>query len=101
MPSPLMLARFISPACGERSACEATSRSRPGEGAIHELHSPREPLTQPSPREERGEGEEDQPATSLILAISSSTALSTGTFSLTTRFMASAHTFSLLRLVNL
>ena len=33
-------------------------------------------------------------------AISSSTALSTGTFSLTTRFMALAQTFSLFRMVN-
>ena len=33
-------------------------------------------------------------------AISSSTAFSTGTFSLTTRFIAFAHTFSLLRIVN-
>ena len=33
-------------------------------------------------------------------AISSSTALSTGTFSLTTRFIALAQTFSLLRIVN-
>src|SRR5205823_12539262 len=33
-------------------------------------------------------------------AISSSTAFSTGTFSLTTRFMALAQTFSLLRIVN-
>ena len=33
-------------------------------------------------------------------AISSSTALSTGTFSLTTRFIALAQTFSLLRMVN-
>ena len=42
-----------------------------------------------------------QPATALIRAIISSTALSTGTFSLTTRFIALAHTFSLLRIVNL
>src|SRR5258708_3428825 len=41
------------------------------------------------------------PATSLMRAISSSTALSTGTFSLTTRFIALAQTFSLLRIVNL
>src|SRR6266702_7250933 len=40
------------------------------------------------------------PATCLMRAISSSTALSTGTFSLTTRFIALAHTFSLLRIVN-
>jgi hypothetical protein len=33
-------------------------------------------------------------------AISSSTALSTGTFSLTTRFIALAQTFSLFRMVN-
>jgi hypothetical protein len=33
-------------------------------------------------------------------AISSSTALSTGTFSLTTRFIALAQTFSLFRIVN-
>ena len=42
-----------------------------------------------------------QPATCLMRAIISSTALSTGTFSLTTRFIALAHTFSLLRMVNL
>src|SRR5689334_15230980 len=41
-----------------------------------------------------------QPATCLMRAISSSTALSTGTFSLTTRFIALAQTFSLLRMVN-
>src|SRR5690242_1510009 len=41
-----------------------------------------------------------QPATSLMRAISSSTAFSTGTFSLTTRFIALAQTFSLLRIVN-
>src|SRR5579863_3152261 len=41
------------------------------------------------------------PATSLMRAIISSTAFSTGTFSLTTRFIAFAHTFSLLRIVNL
>ena len=40
------------------------------------------------------------PATSLMRAISSSTALSTGSFSLTTRFIALAQTFSLLRIVN-
>ena len=33
-------------------------------------------------------------------AINSSTALSTGTFSLTTRFIALAQTFSLFRIVN-
>ena len=42
-----------------------------------------------------------QPATSLMRAIISSTALSTGHFSLTTRFTAFIHTFSLLRIVNL
>src|SRR5215216_1799742 len=42
----------------------------------------------------------NQPATCLMRAISSSTALSTGTFSLTTRFIALAQTFSLLRIVN-
>src|SRR5580692_1812023 len=41
------------------------------------------------------------PATSLMRAISSSTALSTGTFSLTTRFIAFAQTFSLFKIVNL
>src|SRR5690349_11470403 len=41
-----------------------------------------------------------QPAICLIRAISSSVALSTGTFSLTTRFIALAQTFSLLRIVN-
>src|SRR5579871_3542315 len=40
------------------------------------------------------------PATSLMRAINSSTAFSTGTFSLTTRFIAFAQTFSLLRIVN-
>src|SRR5690349_22206003 len=40
------------------------------------------------------------PATSLMRAINSSTALSTGTFSLTTRFIALAQTFSLFRMVN-
>src|SRR6185437_2843261 len=40
------------------------------------------------------------PATSLMRAISSSTAFSTGTFSLTTRFIALAQTFSLFRIVN-
>src|SRR5882724_11636666 len=40
------------------------------------------------------------PATSLMRAINSSTALSTGTFSLTTRFIALAQTFSLFRIVN-
>ena len=40
-------------------------------------------------------------ATVLMRAIISSTALSTGTFSLTTRFIALAQTFSLLRIVNL
>src|ERR1700752_2139003 len=49
----------------------------------------------------RGRGRTYQPATCLIRAIISSTALSTGTFSLTTRFMAFAPTFSLLRMVNL
>jgi len=43
----------------------------------------------------------DQPATSLMRAINSSTALSTGTFSFTTRFIALAQAFSLLRMVNL
>src|SRR5260221_6161524 len=41
------------------------------------------------------------PATVLMRAIISSTALSTGTFSLTTRFIALAQTFSLLSTVNL
>ena len=41
------------------------------------------------------------PATCLMRAINSSTALSTGTFSLTTRFIALAQTFSLFRMVNL
>src|ERR1700704_2177236 len=41
-----------------------------------------------------------QPATCLMRAIISSTAFSTGIFSLTTRFIALAHTFSLLRIVN-
>ncbi len=41
------------------------------------------------------------PATCLMRAISSTTALSTGTFSLTTRFIALAQTFSLFRIVNL
>ena len=41
------------------------------------------------------------PATCLMRAISSSTAWSTGTFSLTTRFIALAQTFSLFRMVNL
>lgn len=43
----------------------------------------------------------DQPAIALMRAIISSTALSTGTFSLTTRFIAFAHTFSLFTIVNL
>ena len=52
------------------------------------------------PRE--GEGRIDgQPATALMRAIISSTALSTGTFSFTTRFIALAQTFSLLMIVNL
>ncbi len=42
-----------------------------------------------------------QPATALMRAIISSTALSTGTFSLTMRFIALAQTFSLLSTVNL
>ena len=42
-----------------------------------------------------------QLATCLIRAISSSVALSTGTFSLMMRFMAFAQTFSLLSTVNL
>jgi len=42
-----------------------------------------------------------QPATSLMRAIISSTAFSTGHLSVTTRFIAFAHTFSLLRMVNL
>src|SRR5260370_110026 len=50
----------------------------------------------------RGGGmtEPAQPATVLMRAIISSTALSTGIFSLTTRFIALAQTFSLLRTVN-
>src|SRR5687767_4875011 len=40
------------------------------------------------------------PATSLMRLIISSTAFSTGHLSVTTRFMAFAHTFSLLRMVN-
>src|SRR5260370_24043210 len=40
------------------------------------------------------------PATCLMRAISSSTALSTGTFSLTTRFIALAQTFSLFSIMN-
>ena len=48
------------------------------------------------------EGVEDQfAATTLMRAIISSTALSTGTFSLSTRFMALAQTFSLFNTVNL
>ena len=42
-----------------------------------------------------------EPATALMRAIISSTALSTGTFSLSTRFAAFAQTFSLLSTVNL
>ena len=42
-----------------------------------------------------------QPATSLMRAIISSTAFSTGTFSFSTRFIAFAQTFSLLSVVNL
>ena len=42
-----------------------------------------------------------QPATALMRAIISSTALSTGTFSLRMRFIALAQTFSLLSTVNL
>ena len=42
-----------------------------------------------------------QPATALMRAIISSTAFSTGTFSLTIRFIALAQTFSLLSTVNL
>ena len=42
-----------------------------------------------------------QPATCLMRAIISSTAFSTGISSLTTRFIALAQTFSLLRMVNL
>src|SRR5262245_22028554 len=42
-----------------------------------------------------------QPATCLMRTIISSTALSTGTLSLTTRLIAFAQTFSLLRMVNL
>ena len=42
-----------------------------------------------------------QPATSLIRLIISSTAFSTGHLSVTTRFIAFAQTFSLLRMVNL
>jgi hypothetical protein len=41
------------------------------------------------------------PAIALMRAIISSTALSTGTFSLTMRFIALAQTFSLLIIVNL
>src|SRR5208282_5652719 len=41
------------------------------------------------------------PAMTLMRAIISSTAWSTGTFSLTTRFIALAQTFSLLTIVNL
>src|SRR6266850_2511818 len=44
---------------------------------------------------------ETQPATCLILAIISSTAFSAGHLSLAMRLMALAHTFSLLRIVNL
>ena len=48
------------------------------------------------------EGVGDQfAATTLMRAIISSTALSTGTFSLSTRFMALAQTFSLFSTVNL
>jgi len=43
----------------------------------------------------------EKQVTCLMRAISSSTALSTGTFSLTTRFIALAQTFSLFRMVNL
>jgi len=42
-----------------------------------------------------------QPATALMRAIISSTALSVGTFSLTILFIALAQTFSLFRIVNL
>jgi len=69
-------------------------------GTLRELRPLREPLTPTLSPQERGEGE-DYPATSLRRAISSSTALSTGTFSLTTRFIAFAQTFSLFRIVNL
>jgi hypothetical protein len=83
----------------------------PGEGAIRESDSvERAPHPNPLPAK-GGRGRSDRatlragivyyPATCLMRAISSSTALSTGTFSLTTRFMALAQTFSLLRMVNL
>ena len=45
--------------------------------------------------------ENQEPATVLMRAIISSTALSTGTLSLMIRFMALAQTFSLLMIVNL
>ena len=71
-------------------------------GTLRELRSPREPLIPTLSPQERSEGAASRyPATCLMRAISSSTALSTGTFSLTTRFIALAQTFSLLRMVNL
>jgi hypothetical protein len=60
---------------------------RTGVAWLHDL--PQSPLSRP------------YPAIALILAIISSTALSTGTFSLTIRFMALAQTFSLFTIVNL
>ena len=53
------------------------------------------------PAEEGAGAQLGAPATVLMRAIISSTALSTGTFSLTTRFIALAHTFSLFSTVNL
>src|SRR6266540_3032198 len=94
------------PACGERSKPKASGegvqdfpRVVLAEGAPHP-DPLRASFRSSRPREERGEGGMHQPATCLMRAISSSTALSTGTFSLTTRFIALAQTFSLLRIVN-
>jgi hypothetical protein len=98
---------YLSPLAGRgRIAVAIRVRGAIRESALVESPPHPDPLPASGEREQgssavvRGEITH-QPATSLIRAINSSAALSTGTFSLTTRFIALAQAFSLFRMVNL
>src|ERR1700745_3124219 len=99
---------LLPPPCGEGRRAEASRGGGPLKfflnlcNFLDDANAPTRPSLRDGhpPHAFRGGGIGGYPATSLMRAISSSTAFSTGTFSLRTRFVAFAQTFSLLRIVN-
>src|SRR6266705_4569538 len=99
-PSALLVLTLVSPPLVGRGRGWGSREFAPVTRRCHFTEPPPSP-TLPHKGGGSGDAAFAQPATCLMRAIISSTALSTGTFSLTTRFIALAQTFSLLRIVNL